>query len=117
VRVWLDVHLSPAIATWLAEKFGIEAICIRDLDMRTAEDEDVFLAARAADALLMTKDRDFVDLVERLGVPPQILWVTCGNTSNARMREILAVAWPAAVELLEQGEPLVEITDLPVKLN
>jgi predicted nuclease of predicted toxin-antitoxin system len=37
----------------------------------------------------MTKDSDFVDLVERLGPPPQIIWLTCGNTSNLRLREIL----------------------------
>jgi len=31
LKVWLDVHLSPAIAVWLSEKFGVEAVCIRDL--------------------------------------------------------------------------------------
>jgi predicted nuclease of predicted toxin-antitoxin system len=59
----------------------------------------------------MTKDRDLVNLLERHGSPPAIIWVTCGNTSNARMREILSTAWPLAVALLDQGEPLVEITD------
>jgi predicted nuclease of predicted toxin-antitoxin system len=59
----------------------------------------------------MTKDRDFVDLVNRHGAPPQILWVTCGNTSNARLREILSAAFPDARQLLEAGEQLVEIRD------
>lgn len=58
----------------------------------------------------MTKDSDFVDLVERLGVPPQIIWLTCGNTSNARLREILNATLPEALELLQSGEALVEIT-------
>ena len=61
----------------------------------------------------MTKDRDFVELVGRLGPPPQDLWVTCGNTSNARLSEILARVLPAAWKLLEQSEPLVEIGDEP----
>jgi len=58
----------------------------------------------------MTKDRDFVDLVERLGPPPQVIWVTCGNTSNREMRRILTVTLPSALDLLRTGEPLVEIS-------
>ncbi len=58
----------------------------------------------------MTKDSDFADLVDRLGKPPQIIWLTCGNTSNARLREILSVVLPEALELLCSGETLVEIS-------
>jgi predicted nuclease of predicted toxin-antitoxin system len=58
----------------------------------------------------MTKDRDFVDLVERYGSPPQVIWLTCGNTSNARLKEILTATLPDALELLRSGERLVEIT-------
>jgi predicted nuclease of predicted toxin-antitoxin system len=43
LKVWLDVHLSPAIAAWLSEKFGVEAICVSDLRMSTMEDEDILL--------------------------------------------------------------------------
>jgi predicted nuclease of predicted toxin-antitoxin system len=110
LKLWLDVHLSPAIAEWLSTTYRIETACIRDLGMQTAEDEDIFAAAREEDVCVMTKDRDFVELLQRRGPPPQVIWLTCGNTSNAKMREILAVAWPAAAALLEQGEPLVEIT-------
>ena len=51
-------------------------------------------------------------LLERYGPPPKVLWVTCGNTSNARMRSVLAKEFPIALELLNGGESLVEITDL-----
>ena len=57
----------------------------------------------------MTKDSDFVDLVERLGPPPKIIWLTCGNTSNARLREILSATLLQALELLRTDETLVEI--------
>ena len=57
----------------------------------------------------MTKDSDFVLLLDRLGPPPQVIWVTCGNTSNARLREILTNTLPKALELLDAGERLVEI--------
>ena len=58
----------------------------------------------------MTKDSDFVDLVDHLGEPPQIIWLTCGNTSNAQLREILTSVLPEALELLRSGEKLVEIS-------
>lgn len=78
--------------------------------MRDAEDLEIFKAAKAEGVIFMTKDSDFVDLVDRLDVPPQIIWLTCGNTSNARLKEILSVTLMDALELLATGEKLVEIS-------
>lgn len=82
---------------------------MRDIGLRDAEDEKIFRAAKAADVVVMTKNSDFVLLLDQLGPPPQILWVTCGNTSNARLREILTATLNDAIELLNDGERLVEI--------
>jgi hypothetical protein len=38
--------------------------------------------------------------------------VTCGNTSNSRLRELVAEAWPEISRLLDVGEALVEISDV-----
>lgn len=110
MTIWVDAHLSPAIAAWITSTFGIEAIALRDLGLRDAEDPEIFEAARAQNAVVMTKDSDFVDLVERLGSPPPIIWLTCGNTSNAKLREILSETLPRALELFAAGETLVEIS-------
>ncbi len=110
MTIWVDAHLSPAIATWITSTYGVEAIALRDLGLRDAEDPEIFEVAKAQKAIMMTKDSDFVDLVERLGGPPQIIWLTCGNTSNARLREILRETLPKALELLAAGEILVEIS-------
>jgi predicted nuclease of predicted toxin-antitoxin system len=111
VKLWIDAQLSPALASWINLQFdGIEASAVRDLGFRDAEDEEIFRAARQADAIVMSKDSDFVDLLWRLGPPPQILWITCGNTSNAQMRAILSGALAQAIVLFRQGEWLVEIS-------
>jgi predicted nuclease of predicted toxin-antitoxin system len=110
MTIWVDAHLSPAIATWIASTFGVEAIALRDLGLRDAEDPEIFEEAKVQEAIVMTKDSDFVDMVERLGSPPQIIWLTCGNTSNAKLREILSKTLPRALELLDAGETLVEIS-------
>ena len=59
----------------------------------------------------MTKDADFLILLDRFGAPPQIIWLTCGNTSNARLKAILTVHLTEALRLLESGEPLIETSD------
>lgn len=58
----------------------------------------------------MSKDADFLRLLEQHGAPPQVIWISCGNTSNERMREVLAMALPKALALIEQGESLIEIS-------
>ncbi len=109
--VWLDAQLPPSAAAWISDTFGVETHAVRDLGLREAKDPSIFQAARAAGAVVMTKDSDFVEMLQRLGPPPTVLWVTCGNTSNARLREILSRQLPAAVARLEGGERLIEIGD------
>lgn len=110
MTIWVDAHLSPAIATWITSTIGMTALALRDVGLRDAEDLEIFEAAKAEGVIFMTKDGDFVDLVDRLGAPPQIIWLTCGNTSNARLREILSATLSEALELLRAGEVLVEIS-------
>lgn len=61
-----------------------------------------------------TKDSDFVQLLDRHGPPPKIIWLTCGNTSNQRMREIFGKYLPQAVALLGTSD-LVGITGIFLK--
>jgi len=74
-----------------------------------ANDRDVFDAARNADAILVTKDADFVAILERLGPPPRILWLTCGNSSNANLKLLLERNLRPALEAFEHGEYPVEL--------
>jgi predicted nuclease of predicted toxin-antitoxin system len=110
MTIWVDAHLSPAISIWITTTFGIRAFALRDVGLRDAEDPDIFDKAKAQGVIFMTKDSDFVDLVNRFGAPPQIIWLTCGNTSNARLQEILSATLPEALQLLLAGEALVEIS-------
>src|ERR671933_826011 len=71
---------------------------------------EIFEAARVANAVIMTKDSDFIDLVCRLGTPPQILWLTCGNVTNRNLQQLLTITFPDALERLRQGEAIVEIS-------
>ncbi len=105
------VHQKAGNPTWMAERFGVVAHSAQRMGLRDARDQQIFEAAREAGAVVMTKDIDFVRLLELHGPPPQVLWVTLGNTSNSRMRNVLERTFSRALELLESGEPLVEISD------
>jgi predicted nuclease of predicted toxin-antitoxin system len=114
VIIWVDAQLSPALAPWLKATFGVDAFSARFLNMVRAQDPKIYSAARDANAVVLTKDEDFVHLQERLGPPPSIMWVRCGNTSNAYLKRVLLRTFLPACQLIEAGEPLVEIVDLSV---
>ena len=112
MKLWIDAQLSPAIAAWINRTFDdIEAESVRALGLRDAADLEIFEEAKKADVVVMSKDYDFIQLIEQMGTPPKLIWVTCGNTSNARMREILSTTLLKVKDLLESGENIVEISD------
>lgn len=108
--IWIDAQLSPAIAKWISESFPVQALPLRELGLRDASDRQIFEAARQSGIVVLTKDRDFIELVNRYGSPPQVIWLTCGNTSNDRLKQILAFTLSKAIDLLNAGESLVEIS-------
>ncbi len=107
--IWLDNHLSPALARWIAVEFGHICVPIRDLGLATASDPKIFHEAKAVGAVLITKDRDFAELVDRVGAPPAIVLLSFGNTSTAHLQRLLEFRLPVALALIQSGEPLVEI--------
>lgn len=82
---------------------------MRALGLRDATDVFIYQRAKEKQAIVMTKDIDFVRLQERFGTPPQIIWITTGNTSNQRMRQILERSFETIMSMLQNGEDLIEI--------
>lgn len=110
MRVWVDAQLPPSLARWLTSEGDVQAVHVVDVDLLGAADSDIFDAARASGVhVVITKDVDFLNLLEHHGPPPQVVWVTCGNVRNHQLREIMFAAWPGVKKLLLDGEPLVEI--------
>jgi predicted nuclease of predicted toxin-antitoxin system len=94
---------------WQAEFPAVEAHHVADLRLLQAADHVIWEAARAAGAVVVTKDADFRDRVVQRGAPPQIVWVTTGNLSNRGLKAHVIAAWPRVLTLLRLGEALVEI--------
>lgn len=73
MKIWVDVQLPPSIAPWISTHFTYEVMSVRVLGLRDADDRDIFYAARNAEAIVMTKDSDFVNLVDLQESPPKVI--------------------------------------------
>ena len=107
--VWLDAQLSPMLADWISENFNVSCSAVRELGLKDASDIKIFNEAKKSDAVVITKDIDFSILLERFGTPPKIIWLTCGNTLNIKLKEIFTAHLKKSFDLLIGGEKLVEI--------
>ena len=107
--IWLDAQLSPRLTRWISENFGVECLHVRNLGLQDAEDPEIFQKARDSGAVVMTKDEDFVHLVERNNPPPQVIWITSGNMPNEHFKLLLLKTLQDAISLIESGEAVVEI--------
>ncbi len=90
MKVWLDAQLSPMLADWINGNYNVSCAAVRELGLRDASDIEIFKEAKKYNAVVITKDIDFSNLLEKYGSPPKIIWLTCGNTSNKRLKEIFA---------------------------
>jgi predicted nuclease of predicted toxin-antitoxin system len=109
VRFLIDAQLPPMLARYLASS-GHEAVHVAEIGMLSARDRDIWEHAAKADAVVITKDEDFVTLRALDNHGPAVVWVRIGNTTN---RQLLArfIAMFAAVEAaLRRGETIVEMS-------
>jgi predicted nuclease of predicted toxin-antitoxin system len=109
--LWLDENLPPSLAPWLAAEFGVAAVVVRDLSLAAEKDEEIFWSARANGAVILTKDTDYVELLQKHGPPPAIVHVQTGNQSNVRLRAFFRQKFALVLHELRGGTALVQITE------
>ncbi len=111
MEIWLDAQLSPKLAVWINETFEFKCFHVYDFGYHTASDKEIFDHAKSQGVTIITKDSDFLDLNLRYAAPPQIIWLTCGNITNSNLKKVFSDKLPVALKLIEEGNPVVEITD------
>ena len=107
---WVDANLPPQLAKWLKEKFSVNAVSLKDLSFLQASDKEIYFQASKKPVIILTKDEDFAELLRSEGAPPKVIWVTVGNISNQRLKEIILNNFQEAVQKLENENNLVEIS-------
>ena len=102
---WLDAQLDPTLCDWLGSRFKVIVKSLREIGLRDAKDEELFVAAgRFPDVVIITKDSDFADLVTQRGKPPQVLWLRFPNRPTIAIQVLLSKTFEDALRLLEAGE-------------
>jgi predicted nuclease of predicted toxin-antitoxin system len=86
---------------------GHSAGHVYDSGLGAASDAAIADRAIAEGAILVIKDEDF--LLLRLPDRFALLWLRCGNTTNATLGTWLDARWPAVEALLERSERLIEL--------
>lgn len=109
MTLFLDAHLPPSLAPWIQEKLNIKSYSFEFVGWSTLDDDQAFLRAKEVESsVIVTKDEDFIALLNKLKSPPKIIWVTTGNTSNSYLRTLFEKSLMDAIDLLTDND-LVEI--------
>jgi predicted nuclease of predicted toxin-antitoxin system len=107
VKFLIDQQLPANLAVWF-DRNGHPAVHVRDLGMREASDQLIWLYAAEHDAIIVTKDEDFAIMRARADEGPQVVWLRIGNATNRALHAHLDEVWPNVLRWLEAGEPIVE---------
>jgi predicted nuclease of predicted toxin-antitoxin system len=109
MKLLLDANISWKLTNVLKPVFG-ECSHV-DLIGTTvpAEDIDIWNYALNNGYIIITKDNDFVDLLEIKGFPPKIVLLKTGNNSSKALLELLVNMKPMIEDLENNNYGLLEI--------
>ncbi len=107
MRFLIDAQLPPGLARRLSER-GHTCDHMNDVGLGAATDERIEAWARARRTATWSKDANFAARVRQ---PPglQVVWLCCGNTTNAALRARLTPLLGEIEAALAAGEVLVEV--------
>lgn len=107
MKLIVDQQLPPVLAGWLRSA-RLDAHQVYEIGLGEADDGDIWAAARRDDAVVVTKDIDFVDLFHSVG-GARLVWVRCGNCSNDELLALFKANWDAVFRRLQRGDRFVEL--------
>ena len=108
MRFLIDAQLPPALAAWLNEN-GYNAEHVRDVLLTDAADSIIWDRAVETGSVILTKDEDFPARSKRVTGGPVVVWLRIGNATNRNLLSWLEPRWPAIVQLLTEGDRLIEV--------
>src|SRR5438445_1666259 len=97
----IGLHAAGDGQIWEFARQGIGVVLV--------EGRPIWDVARRENAVIISKDEDFVDRWILSDKPLPLIWIRKGNCSNQALLIWLEPLWPDAVKRLEQGEKLIEL--------
>jgi len=88
MKVLLDANISWKLVNTLASVFG-ECAHVDLIGFKVpAKDRDIWNYARENGYIIITKDIDFLDLLELKGFPPKVVLIKTGNNSSKTLADL-----------------------------
>ncbi len=78
----LDENLPGRLARLLEPAYP-NCVHVKDVGLLNSSDALVWAHAKRVGLTLLTKDDDFLEILERRGSPPKLVWLRLGNVSTA----------------------------------
>ena len=108
---WIDRNLPRSLIYTIQRNSNCLAVSFSDLNLEETDDITIYnLASKKSNVVIITKDKDFVDLLQAKGTPPKILWITVGNVKNIVLKQILEKSFQMALDKLMHYD-IVEISN------
>ena len=82
---------------------------MREVGLREAKDAAIWQYALQNQAVILTKDEDFVERCLRVEPAPVVVWLRIGNATNPVLLGWLLPMLPAVVARIESGDRLIEV--------
>jgi predicted nuclease of predicted toxin-antitoxin system len=115
MKLLLDANISWKLADILAPVFG-ECTHVDLIGLTVpAKDKDIWNYALENGYIIITKDNDFLNLLESMGFPPKVVLIKTGNNSSKILAELIIDAKPKIEDLENDKYGLLEIYG-PLKL-
>jgi predicted nuclease of predicted toxin-antitoxin system len=110
-EIWLNSNLSPIIAKWMQEATGWVVKSSYILQLNDAEDLTIYNAAKKkGHVIIVSKDKDFVSLVELFGAPPKLILIKKENCDNRVLWDFIRHRIDQAIAVLVNSD--VDIAEL-----
>lgn len=84
----IDENLSDRLPRLLAD-LDLEIVHCSRLDLDQTDDGQIWRYARREGFAIVTRDRDFVDLAERYGSPPKVIFLKVANMTRAATADLI----------------------------
>ena len=108
MRFLIDAQLPPALAR-LLDEHGHQADHVNGIGPGDAPDRVLWRYALDHDAVIVTKDEDFADMVTIGAEAPPVVWVRIGNTRSAALLTWFEPLIDDIVEMVDNGQRLIEL--------
>jgi predicted nuclease of predicted toxin-antitoxin system len=109
MKLLLDANISWKLASRLSDIFG-ECAHVDYIGLKVpADDTDIWNYALGNGYIIITKDYDFVSLLEINGYPPKVVLLKTGNNKSVAIAELLVNAKEMIEDLDQNNFGLLEL--------